>query len=240
MADYFPFVQFEFTHALGPDAGRYVIAPEGGAEGSGAPDALGSADLLVLEHVGAATASEGGIIRRKTRPVAPGEEPSPVPLALATVIRATSRTSSEKDAQALLRRIDGSEDEQEKWVGDAVADLNLAIRAYRVAAVDPYVTEVTRGDPRRVRIGYGEGAEVFKGRWTAALAIPAPRAPAREPRRAARADRGSCRRLSGRAFALDSESLVIRAMLDVDQGQNALRRRSAARRFRALLGRGHE
>jgi hypothetical protein len=228
VASLFPFVQLEFTHALGPDAGRYVIAPEGGVE-SAAPDALGSADLLLLEHVGARTASEGGLIRRKTRPAAPGEEPAPVALALATIIRATSRTTSEADAQKLLRAIDSSEEEQEKWVAAAIADLNLAIRAYRVAALDPYAIEVTRADPRRVRIGYGNGADVYKGAWSAAIAIPAPRAPKLRRGEKLAPTEAVAGVLSGRAFALDSESLIMRALLDVDQG----RTRSAAVQLRA-------
>jgi hypothetical protein len=233
VADLFPFVQLEFTHALGPDAGRDVIAGDeaGASSAEAVPDGIGRADLLLIQVVGARTASEGGIIRRRTRAARPEKDPEPVPLALAMLIRARARAGSERDAQALLRKIDSSEAEQESWIGAALDDLNQAIRAYRAAAVDPYVTEVTRSDPRRVRIGYGTGAEVYDGNWTAAITIPAPRGP-----RLSRGDRlGPTEAVAGvlsrRAFALDCEDLAMRALLDVDRG----RTRAAAVQLRAAF-----
>ena len=231
MTDFFPFVQFEFTHALGPDPGRYVLSGEAGDAGTTSAQGIGNADLMLVQVVGARAASEGGIIRRRTRVARAGKDTDPVPLALVMVIRATAKAGSDRDAQALLRKLDSSEVEQETWIAAALDDLNLAIRAYRAASVDPYVTEVTRVDPRRVRIGYGTGAEVHDGDWSAAITVPAPRAP-----RLSRGDRlGPTEAVAGvlsrRAFALDCEDLAMRALLDVDRG----RTRAAAVQLRAAF-----
>jgi hypothetical protein len=49
----FPFVQFEFTHAIGPTQGRYVVLPE-----SAAPRVLDELDLLPAHATGGLAATE--------------------------------------------------------------------------------------------------------------------------------------------------------------------------------------
>ncbi|MBA2764088.1 MAG: hypothetical protein H0U42_05295 [Thermoleophilaceae bacterium] len=223
MADYFPFVQLEFTHALGPEVGRYVVAPPADGEGSAlatSSDLKGSADVLLFEVIGGRGASEGGIIRRRTRTARPGGAAAVVPIALVTFVRATQALGDERAAQQLLRTIDESEDLQKQWVGDAVRTVNDAVRAYRLAAMDPYVVEVTLSDPRGVRIGYGKAAQVYKGTWSAAIIPPAPRGARLTRTEKLRPTESVAAVLSRRVFMLASEDIALRALLDVEQGRS--------------------
>ena len=61
------------------------------------------------------------------------------------------------------------------------ATLARLLAAYRVAAADPFAADA---DPTRalaLRVGYGTGAEVAEGRWTAVRELPVPERP--EPRK---------------------------------------------------------
>jgi hypothetical protein len=205
----FRFVQLEFPWALGPPDGRYVLRGHAGEP----------------EHV-LVTATLGAPQRRLlgNRPRPASTEPAPVPTARATLVAATP-FASEDDAAAWLKRA-GDDD-----IDAAIVVLNRVLHLQRTAASDSFVREVTRVQALVARIGYGEGEEVAHGRWSAATALPLPRAP-RTPRAAAlRPQERLAALLSGRDAALAAEELTLRARLDLDAGRS----REAALQLRVAL-----
>lgn len=253
MAKLFPFVQLEFTHSLGPDAGSYVVPSSADGDGSDAgadpaPDELsttlasqaGTADVLAIHVVGASKARSGGLIfRRGPSELSRREQPSEVPLSLATLIKATLMVDGKRDAQSLIKRIADDEAERDAWVEDAVATLNYAIRAYRLVAADPYVIEVSRLDAREIRLGYGTGDDVVNGRWASAFGLPPPETPRLARGERLRPSEGVAAIVGGRVGMLDAEDLALRALLDLEVGATrraALETRSALEMLVAELG----
>ena len=235
MSFYFLFVQFEFTHALGPHAGRYVVesgtdapterAPEldprldlRNRELAGTSRGVGNSDVLVVGVVGTPTSGSRGLLR-KARPIKSGDAPAPVPLSLVTFVNGRNALASASAAAGQLDRIRYSEADQERWLKRGLEVLNLAIRAYRLGAPDPYALEVTRRDARQVRIGYGSTDEVRDGRFSDAIELP-PQA-ARRPKRAERLkpSEAVAAVLVGRHALLESEDLLVRSLVDLDQGR---------------------
>lgn len=268
----FPFVQFEFTHAIGPEQGRYVVMPpaeapalldeldlSGPGAGAATADAgallgvsagdeesdidyddphrvtgvtrgQGSADVLVVTVLGAPAARPRSLFSRRAPEVASGQPPAEVPLAIATVVKATLPLDDSDQARAWLEGSLASPEDQDDWIADALEILNRAVRAYRVAAGDPYVVDLTRIDARAIRVGYGNGRDVSEGHWRAAfLAHNAPprvkRIERLKPAEVVAAALGE------RTPILDSDELVLRAVLDLDQE----RPRAAAFQARAAL-----
>jgi hypothetical protein len=242
------FVQLEFTYAVGPPPGRYVVTPLDGehdeeAEERPAPyiditgitRAAGSADVLVI---GTFSAPPARFFRRHTK-VAPDEE-EPVPLSLATLIHAT-KPLSEREAATLLEGWREQRERQAPLVDRALAVLNTGICAYRAAASDPYVTELTREDARAIRLGYGAAEEVYRGEWQAAIPAAAPKG--RRRRRASSPEvlapaTAVGAALSGAARISEGEQVLLRAQLDLAQGRAraaALELRSAAELLAAEL-----
>jgi hypothetical protein len=89
------------------------------------------------------------------------------------------------------------------------------VAAYRACAADPYVVELTRADPRAVRVGYGAAPQVVLGDWTQALGV-APPPPARVTRTIQlMPTQGMASVLAGQTTVLESEELVLRALLDL-------------------------
>lgn len=247
---YFPFVQFEFPHSLGPAAGRYLMrpadaetgdAPVGaellaavaaggsaptpaaaaatiGGTGSGGDRLLGSADVLVVRVRGGKAATGGGFLRRSSSKPVEDDTSDEVPLTIATIVRGRRMLADKMSADAFLRGLD--ETEQERWVTDGIFDLNRAVAAYRVCAADPYVFDVSRADPRAVRIGHGFSEEVFAGKWTRAVTVPtlASRRISRDLQLAP--SQGTAAVLSGQVPTMEAEELVLRVLLDLDQGRN--------------------
>jgi hypothetical protein len=237
----FLFVQFEFTHAIGPHAARYIVepcAPSGArplaSEGAeidsdersrtviearneqvaGVRRGIGAADVLVVGVV-PAPATRPRLLRRARYVDAP-ESNAPVPLSLVTFVKGTVPLSDKQEADRHLDAVRVSEESQDELVAEALAVLNLAIRAYRVGAHDPYAIEVTRRDARAVRIGYGSTEEVQEGRWRVAVELAPPRG-----RRAKRVERlrpaeAVAAVLSRRTTILEGEDLLSRALIDLD------------------------
>jgi hypothetical protein len=238
---FFLFVQLEFTHALGPHAARYVvdariagdrtldaaparasIADEGAysaletrnREAAGVTRGIGVADVLVVGVVGA-PASRLRLLRRARyaeEPAAPAE----VPLSLVTFVKGTVPLRDEREAKQRLEAIRFSEEQQNVCVQEALGVLNIAIRAHRTGAHDPYAIEVTLRDARRVRIGYGATEQVHEGRWQAALELSP-----LTGRRSTRIERlrpaeAVAAVLSGRIRMLEAEDLLLRALVDLD------------------------
>ena len=242
----FTFVQLEFTHVIGPPAGRYVVAPELADEtpeltdppvpltrtdaATGVTLGFGVADVLAISVHGAPASRIGGL-RRRARLAQPGATPADVPLLLATFVRGTAPMYDEAEAQLWLEQTANSEAARSEWVEHAFDVVNQAIRAFRAGARDPYVTELTPRDPRRLRLGYGTTEQVGSGTWKVAAELPPPLAP-----RSGRIDRlrptevvGDV--LAGRGVVLESEELLIRALLDLDHDRT---RAAAYQVFSAL------
>jgi len=164
--------------------------------------------------------------RRRARPAEP--DAKPVDVTRATVI-AAEPLAGEAAAEAWLEQAAGA-------VAPALAVLNRALHARRIAAADPYAVEVAARDAIVTRVGYGTGEQVAEGRWTAAGELPPERA--RIAREAAlRPQERFAALLSARDAALACELLALRARLDLEQGRD----REAALQLEAALGAGlHE
>jgi hypothetical protein len=161
---------------------------------------------------------------RRPRPAEPG--PAPVEVTRATVIAAGALEGEER-AEAWLREATGR---AESTVADALAVLNRALHARRIAAADPYAGEVTARHALVTRVGYGTGDQVAEGVWTAARELPveAPRV-AREA--ALRPQERFAALLAARDVTLACELLALRARLDLDHGRD----REAALQLEAAL-----
>jgi hypothetical protein len=162
---------------------------------------------------------------RKPRAAEPG--PVPVEVTRATVI-AAGALDGEALAEAWLKHAGGRA--AEATVVDALAVLNRALHARRVAAADPYAMEVAPRHALVTRVGYGTGEEVAEGQWTAARELPAePSRPARES--ALRPQERFAALLAARDVTLACELLALRARLDLDHGRD----REAALQLEAAL-----
>jgi hypothetical protein len=247
---FFLFVQFEFTHAVGPHAGRYLVEPTFIGEHSGDPASLeprvdarnqrlagvghgvGASDVLVVGIVGAPAGE-----RRRPRRARPAERetsPATVPLSVVTFVRGTSPFDAERAAASRLEETRFSEAEQLRWVRHGLTVLNLAIRGYRTGAPDPYALEVTRRDARRIRIGYGTTEDVQNGGWQAAFELPpAPQSRSKRIERL-RPYEAVAAVLSGKSEVLEAEDLLSRALIDLDQQRSRAAAFGAAAALRLL------
>jgi hypothetical protein len=159
---------------------------------------------------------------RRPRPAEPG--PAPVEVTRATVI-AAGALEDEARAEAWLRGATA-----DATVADALAVLNRALHARRIAAADPYAGEVAPRHALVTRVGYGTGEEVAEGVWTAARELP-PQAPKAARESALRPQERFAALLAARDVTLACELLALRARLDLDHGRD----REAALQLEAAL-----
>ena len=162
--------------------------------------------------------------RRRARPA--DADAMPVDVTRATVIAADPLDGEER-AEAWLK------DEAGELVGPALAVLNRALHARRIAAADPYAGEVALRHALVTRVGYGTGEQVAEGRWSAARELP-PERPRIARESALRPQERFAALLAGRDAALACELLALRARLDLDHGRD----REAALQLEAALGAG--
>lgn len=160
--------------------------------------------------------------RRMRRARAADAEAKPVDVTRATVIGADPID----DGEAWLKRAGA-------LVAPALAVLNRALHARRIAAADPYAGEVALRDALVTRVGYGTGEQVADGRWVAAQELP-PERPRIAREAALRPQERFAALLSGRDAALACELLALRARLDLEQSRD----REAALQLEAALGAG--
>jgi len=187
---------------LGPPDGRYVVRDRGGEEARA---------VLVLATLGAQ--ERRGMRRRRGRRAEPEPDPTLVATARATVVDAAAPLAGEEAGRKWL----GGAGEPE--VVAAIATVNQAIGAHRLASADPYVREVSRERALVIRVGYGAGEQVADGRWSEARELP-PAGARRRPRTAVlRPQERLAAILGGRDEALACEELILRARLDVDAGR---------------------
>jgi hypothetical protein len=124
--------------------------------------------------------------------------------------------TSKHEAERRLEGIRLSTEQQDLYVDEALTVMNLAVRAYRAGTHDPYAIEVTRRDARRVRIGYGTTEDVQEGRWQATLDLPSPIGRRTSRIERLRPEEAVAGVLSGRSRVLESEDLLLRALIDLD------------------------
>ncbi len=206
----FGFVQLELPWVLGPADGRYVVRSRGA---NTTPE-----HVLVLATLGA---PERRLLRGRRARGAPAEpDPTPVATARATVI-AAEPFAHDGAAQRWLAAIDARPE-----VLRALAVLNRALAAHRVASADPHVREAELEQALALRLGYGAGDEVARGLWTQARELPLTGSGHGRSRRPAalRPQERFAALLGGRDRALACEELTLRARSDLD----ALRTREGA------------
>ncbi len=253
----FPFVQFEFTHSIGPPAGRYVVHPEAeeepqsavldeldatfdemsaaGATSSGGPvvtpqapsvapvaDAgddllLGTADVIVIRTVGAPSPKSGRFGRGGAPPVADDEPARELSLTLATVVFGTRLLPDDTVAARFFTSVQTKYDERDQWARAALETLNRAVAAYRACAADPYVIDLSPLDARATRIGYGIAELVSAGKWEKAITVPTGGAPRLSRDQKVMPTQAMGMVLTGSGRVLESEELLLRAVLDVEQ-----------------------
>ena len=159
--------------------------------------------------------------RRRSRP--PDLDAKPVDVIRATVI-AADPLDGERSADAWLEQAG-------ETVAAALAVLNRALHAHRIAAADPYAGEITLRHALVTRVGYGTGEQVAEGLWTTARELPPERG--RIAREAAlRPQERFAALLAARDAAPACELLALRARLDLDQARD----REAALQTEAAYG----
>ncbi|MBA2349707.1 MAG: hypothetical protein H0V81_15610 [Solirubrobacterales bacterium] len=214
----FGFVQVEYPWVLGPADGRYVLRGHAGVP----------AHVLMLATLGAV--ERRTLLGRKPRKPREAElDAGPVPVATG---RATL-VSAEPFATHLAAERWRKEVDLDAEADQAIGELNRVLHAHRVAAVDPFVRELSREAALVVRVGVGEGEPLAHGHFTAAVELP-PRPRSKADARSATTLRPQERLaaiLGGRDVALACEALALRARLDADAG----RTREAALQLRVAL-----
>jgi len=188
--------------------------------------------VLVVQTLGAPAPAAKR--RRRPRKAEPGAEPSPLPLARVTAVRAFAPFESEESAARWLDEATEAEDTADVLVADGVALLNRALHVHAAAAADPHGHELTPERAAAVRIGYGEGEEVAAGRFTAACEVDVWAGGASRRRRRQedlRPQERVAAVLGGRERVDVCETLLLRARADLDAG----RRQEAALQLRVGL-----
>jgi len=204
--------------------GRY-LAREGGEED-------GPQSVLVIETLGAAAPPSRR--RRRAKPAAPGVEPSQLPLARVTAVRAFEPFDSAEEAARWLDGALESDDSVDSLLAEGIGLLNRALHAHAAASGDPHVHELSPGRATAARIGYGSGEEVAVGAFAAAKEIDVRASGASKRQRRVEELRPQERVaavLGGRERVDACEPLLLRARADLDAG----RTREAALQLRVGL-----
>ena len=250
MSLFFTFIQFEFTHALGPHAARYVVEPRlvrdasvvrhngsGGPppaepidpeldarnrEVAGVSRGVGGSDVLVVGVVGA-SAGRPRLLRR-SRQIEPDEPVAEVPLSLLTYVRGTEPIETRAEAARRLDELRFSADAQQRWVDDGLRAVNLAIRAYRPGSRSvPHRGDAPRRAPRPGRLrGHGRRAEPVLN-WLSSFRRPNRAHASRRPGAPADRQRPPALAPVRQARVPEAEDVLIRALVDLDQGARARR-----------------
>ena len=172
--------------------------------------------------------------RRRARQVEPGAEPSTLPLAQVTAVRAFAPFENEEDAAHWLDEATEAADTADILVADGIALLNRALHAHAIAAADPRGLQLAPERAVAVRLGYGEGEEVADSRFTTAREVDVWASGATRRRRREedlRPQERVAAVLGGREQVPVCEILLLRARADLDAG----REREAALQLRVGL-----
>lgn len=213
-----PFVELEFAHALGPELGSFKVTRETGED-----------DVLQFRVVGAPPPKP--ILVRRARRAYDNESPRSMSVLLATLLLPSERFASKQAADAFFSTIRRDEEQQAALIEQAVEAINVAIRAHRAAARDPYAPEISRGEARAIRIGYGTPEQLTDGRWSEGFEPPPPRAEKLSREMRLRPAEVVSLALRRKLTVLQAEDLALRTMSDLAAG----RPRSAAVQLRACI-----
>lgn len=213
------FVQFEFTRALGPDQGTYmVVGPAGSLPGLAVNSAENGdrlpTNVLMIAFVGEEDARRR-VGRRRARRARRHSGPGELSIVRATFVGSSCPLESEREAERFLRRWRNEADLRRRWRRVCLATINRAIYGCRVATRDPYIVEARPCDARAVRYGWGEAERILMGRATEVL-TEGPSTPGREEdtmraREAIRAD------LAIGLPLLEAEELILSCLSDLEQ-----------------------
>jgi hypothetical protein len=155
--------------------------------------------------------------------------PEAVPTARATVIRTEPFTTTDH-AEVWLAAVRDDAERRDSELERALATLNGALHAYRVASADPHVRDVALDQALVARIGFGSGDDAVAGLFKQAWELP--RGGIARARRSMEApEERFAALLSGRERVLACEELVLRARMDLDAGRG----REAALQARVAL-----
>jgi hypothetical protein len=136
---------------------------------------------------------------------------------LATVVRPEPFASREH-AELWLEQLRDDDDALHAELLSALAIVNRALRAQRLARADPFVAELSAAAPLVVRVGYGEGEALADGRFADAVELP--RGRKRKVKRSMESpEERFAALLGGREAPLVAEELVLRARADLDGGR---------------------
>jgi hypothetical protein len=212
----FPFVQLEFTHSIGPPAGRYTVHPR---DPQDQDDGLGSADVLVVQVRGAPGPSPRRF-RPSLRAAPDGELPAELSVTVVTVVLATRLLVDVGAAKRLLASLKASREEQQRLVSGACAIVSRGVSAYRLAAADPYVQDLSPLDARATRVGYGDAASVMRGGWSEAFGVKPTRPPKITRTTRLMPLQAMTGMLADTGGVLEAEELILSAVRDLDHGRN--------------------
>lgn len=160
--------------------------------------------------------------RRRPRKAEPGADPSPLPLARATAVRAFAPFESMEDAARWLDEAAEAEDTTDTLVADGIGLLNRALHVHAVAGADPHGHELTPERAVAVRIGYGYGEEIADGRFSEAREVDVWASGAsrrRQRQEDLRPQERVAAVLGGRERIDACETLLLRARADLDGGR---------------------
>ncbi|MEK6278445.1 MAG: hypothetical protein AABM29_10595 [Actinomycetota bacterium] len=166
--------------------------------------------------------------RRKVREASEGP-PGEVPLTRVTVVRASGLGAREEAAEWLEGLADNPEGLAD-FAEEGLVLVNRALGASRVAAGDPYISEVSLERAAAIRVGYGSGEQLAEGRWTDARELePGDPRSRRERREEGLRPQERVAAVLGAREGIDTcETLIARARVDWDAG----REREAALQLR--------
>jgi hypothetical protein len=219
----FGFAQLDFAGPLPLADGRYLARSE---------DAAGGESVLVVQTLGAPPPPARR--RRRARKAEPGAEPSPLPLARVTAIRAFAPFGREEDAERWLDEATEAEDTADVLVAEGIDLLNRALHVHAIAGADPQVHQLRPERAVAVRIGYGDGEEVADSRFRAAREVDVWASGASHRRRRQedlRPQERVAAVLGGRERVDACETLLLRSRADLDAGRG----REAALQLRVGL-----
>ena len=153
--------------------------------------------------------------RRRGRPRDSDPEAVPeVPVTRITGIR-PGPFATREEAEEWLRQTTDGQDAGGDLVDEALAVLNRALHAHRLATHDPYAGGASEALAIGRRIGFGNGDELADGRWEQARELP-PSAGRRSRAEALRPQERLAAALGGREPVAACETLVLRARADLD------------------------
>jgi hypothetical protein len=214
MTERFPFVQLEFAGTLGLDQGRYLARePE---------------RVLVVAVADSPPPPRRRLRRPRPQDIDPDAKPKAVPLTTLTVVRPAALADPEAAAQ-WFEGIRGDVEALSAELDVALEIVNRALHAFRTATLDPAVADASAAHALAVRLGYGTGEALSRGRWDEAVELP----PEARQRRAEalRPQERVAAVLGHREVIAPHEALLVRARSDLDAG----RAREAALQLRVGL-----